>query len=77
MKQPVLTVIVAAIAVVFAIQNASPTEISFLFWQASVSKALLILVVLLAGMIAGYFLQWPKIARMKKQISELKSVKPS
>ncbi len=77
MKQPVLTILVAVIAVLFAIQNAAEVDVRFLLWQTSISKALLIVIMLLAGMIAGYFLQMPKISRLKKEISDLKSVKPS
>lgn len=77
MKQPVLTMMVAVIAIVFAIQNASEVEVKFLDWQISISKALLIVIMLLAGMIAGYFLQMPGISRLKKEISSLKSGKPS
>lgn len=77
MKQPVLTIIVAVVAVLFAIQNAAEVDVRFLLWQTSISKALLIVIMLLAGMIAGYFLQMPKISRMKKEISDLRSGKPS
>lgn len=77
MKQPVLTIIVAVIAIVFAIQNAAEVDVKFFIWQTSVSKALLIVIMLLAGMISGYFLQMPKISKLKKEISQLKSGKPS
>ncbi|MCC6384643.1 MAG: lipopolysaccharide assembly protein LapA domain-containing protein [Bacteroidia bacterium] len=75
MKQPILTIIVALIAVVFAIQNAESVQIRFLLWDTSCSLALLIVIILLAGMIAGYFLQWPRISKLKKDLKSALSEK--
>jgi uncharacterized integral membrane protein len=57
-------IIVVIIIVIYVVSNVQPVEVKFLFWQAQVSKALLTLVPLMAGIILGFVLA--QIDRFKK-----------
>lgn len=52
----VLILILSSLAVVFIAQNVAVVEISFLFWRASMSSALLIFFTLTIGFLLGWFL---------------------
>jgi len=60
----VLTILL--LVVVFAIQNAEVVTVRFLLWETAISRALLIFLVLIAGVAAGWglhaFLRHPKRA---------------
>ena len=49
-----LVLILSSLAVVFVAQNVAVVEISFLFWRASISSALLIFFALLMGFALGW-----------------------
>lgn len=51
-----LILILSSLAVVFIAQNVTVVEISFLFWRASMSSALLIFFTLMIGFVLGWFL---------------------
>ena len=51
--------LLAAILIVFGLQNASPVGVSFLFWHFDGSLGLLLLVAFLLGLIAGLLLVVP------------------
>jgi uncharacterized integral membrane protein len=51
-----LLLILSTLAVVFVAQNVAAVEISFLFWNASVSSSLLLFFTLLLGFLLGWFL---------------------
>jgi len=51
-----LVAAVACFALVFVAQNLDIISISFLFWEISMSRAVLMLFSLLAGFIIGWFL---------------------
>jgi uncharacterized integral membrane protein len=59
-----LTVVVIIIGI-YAVNNIQPVEVRFLFWQTEVSKALLTLVPLMAGIILGLVIA--QIDRFKKE----------
>jgi putative membrane protein len=50
----VLVLLLSSLAAVFIAQNIDVVEVSFLFWRASISSALLIFFTLLMG----FFLGW-------------------
>ncbi len=50
---------------VYVVSNIQPVEVRFLFWQTQVSKALLTLVPLLAGIMLGFVIA--QIDRFKKE----------
>jgi uncharacterized integral membrane protein len=49
-------VILAGLAVVFIIQNVAVMELRFLFWTLSMSGALLMFLILSAGIVLGWLL---------------------
>jgi lipopolysaccharide assembly protein A len=52
----VLGIILAGMAAVFIIQNVTSVDLTFLFWTLSMSRALLMLLILALGMILGWML---------------------
>lgn len=52
----ILLLLLSSVAVVFVAQNVTVVEISFLYWRASMSSALLIFFSLITGFILGWFL---------------------
>jgi lipopolysaccharide assembly protein A len=49
-----ILVFMTALAVVFVMQNLEAVEIRFLFWSFALSRALLVLIVLATGALAGW-----------------------
>jgi putative membrane protein len=52
----ILGIAIAAMAVLFIIQNFTVVDLKFLFWTLSMSRALLISLILLIGIILGWLL---------------------
>ncbi|MCJ7664716.1 MAG: LapA family protein [Desulfobacterales bacterium] len=66
MSGSVITLLVVVIIIlIYAVTNIQPVEVRFLFWETQVSKALLTLVPLMAGIILGFIIA--KIDQFKKQ----------
>jgi len=61
-----LTMLLLMMVAVFVIQNTTVVEIRFLFWNVSMSRALLILAVLAIGMVLGWLLQGYLFLRRKR-----------
>ena len=53
----ILALTLVALVIVFALQNVTLVEVQFLFWGLALPRALLIFVVLMIGMIAGWFIR--------------------
>jgi len=49
-----LVLALSGMAVIFIAQNVAVVEVRFLFWQASISSALLIFFALLLGLVLGW-----------------------
>ncbi|MBZ8179602.1 LapA family protein [Oscillatoria salina IIICB1] len=71
--------LIAFLAIVFALQNPSPITVNLLFWQFQGSLALVLLFTLALGVIAGILVCSPivikrnwKIASANKKIKEMK-----
>jgi len=52
----VLLLILAALTIVFIVQNVSVIEIRFLFWSVSMSGALLVFLFIATGTVIGWML---------------------
>ena len=52
----ILGIILAGMASVFIIQNVTSVDLTFLFWTLSMSRALLMLLILSLGIILGWML---------------------
>ena len=61
-----LVLILGSLAVLFIAQNSNMVEISFLYWRASMSGALLIFFTLMAGFLLGWFLHSYLLYRKSK-----------
>lgn len=50
-----ITVILLLLVIVFALQNAAVVEIRLLFWEVALPRSLLIITMLIAGIVIGWF----------------------
>ncbi|MDH3514008.1 MAG: lipopolysaccharide assembly protein LapA domain-containing protein [Gammaproteobacteria bacterium] len=62
----ILTLLLSLVVAVFIIQNTAVVEIRFLFWTVSMSRALLILVLLAIGVALSWLLQGYLALRRKR-----------
>lgn len=69
MKQTIIGMIIALVAVVFALQNSHPVQVEFLTWTLNCSMALLLLIVLAIGITTGLLVMTPAILRKNSAIS--------
>jgi len=60
--------IIFALIIIFIIQNMVIVEIRFFFWTLSISRSLLMIFLLAAGFIAGWFLN--QYVQHKKKTSQ-------
>ncbi len=60
MAKTIIFVILVIVVVLFVLQNTQVVEAQFLFWKASMSRALMLLGTFLVGIIAGWLLRRPK-----------------
>ena len=66
MSGSLITIMVVVIIIgIYVVSNIQPVEVRFLFWEAQVSKAVLTLVPLMAGIILGFVIA--QIDRFKKE----------
>jgi putative membrane protein len=61
----IFSLIIAILAVLFAVQNNDQVTISFLFWSWKGSSALVIMLAVLAGVLISLFASLPAMARDK------------
>jgi uncharacterized integral membrane protein len=52
----IIGLILAAVVVLFILQNVTTMELTFLFWTLSMSRALLMLLILSIGILLGWLL---------------------
>ncbi len=76
----ILALLLALLAVVFALQNTTTVTITFLFWQFTGSLALVLLVALAVGILISFFAYLPSLLRgqlsmrrLRKHTTELES----
>jgi uncharacterized integral membrane protein len=68
-----LVVILACLALIFVAQNIEVVTVRFLFWEISMSSAILLFFSLLIGFIIGWFLNsYLSYRKDKKEISDFK-----
>ncbi len=72
----VLAAVLGIFISVFAIQNAAPVTVKFIFWQFESSLAVLIILAILAGMILILLLSLPgRIKRRKELYDKQKKIR--
>ncbi len=67
----ILALVIAILAVVFAIQNAVPVTVSFLAWQFEGSFALVLLITLALGVLISLLASVPSMVKRHDQLSHL------
>ena len=68
-----LVVILVCLALIFVVQNIQVVTVSFLFWEISMSRAMLLFFSLLTGFIIGWFLHsYLSYRKDKKEFSDFK-----
>ena len=91
MKYTIIAILIALLAVVFALQNSQIVMVNLFFWDFSSSMALMMLITLVIGIVSGMLTMFPtiyrknsavkshnkKIMELEKQLSELTSKKYS
>lgn len=70
--QLIVAIIVAILAVVFALQNAVPITVSFLTWKFGSSLALVLLITVALGILMSLLVSVPSIIKTRKMISSQK-----
>jgi len=69
-----LVVILVCLAFIFLAQNIQVVTVSFLFWEVSMSRAVLLFFSLLIGFIIGWFLHsYLSYRKDKKEFSDFKA----
>ena len=63
MSKTVIFMILAALILIFVIQNTQVVETRFLVWTISMSRSLLLLGTFIVGVVAGWLLRRPKHKR--------------
>lgn len=66
----ILILISAGLAIIFITQNAPVVDVRFLFWNVSMSRALLIFFLLIIGFALGWFLHSYFVYRKSKDESD-------
>lgn len=76
----ILALLVAIIAVIFAVQNAATITVSFLIWQFDASLALVLLLAVAMGVLLAMLVTAPgnirnswNLSRLKKRVSQLET----
>ncbi|MDB9313680.1 LapA family protein [Spirulina sp. CS-785/01] len=74
----VLAFIIAALAIIFALQNPDYITVDFLMWQLEAPLALLLLIILALGVtiallcaLPTYFRKQARLSRQKRQLKEV------
>jgi lipopolysaccharide assembly protein A len=65
--------IIGAISVVFVLQNIFPVTITFMFWEATTSLAIIILFAILIGFLLSVLLSIPGVVKNMFVISKLQT----
>jgi putative membrane protein len=69
----VVALLIAIVALVFALQNAIPVTVTLLAWKVESSLALLLLITLTLGVLLGISISMPAILRRSRAISRQKA----
>jgi len=70
--QLIVAIIIAILAVVFALQNTVPITVSFLTWRFESSLALVLLITLALGILMSLLVSVPSVLKKMKIISSQK-----
>jgi putative membrane protein len=75
-----IALLISVVAVIFAVQNNTPTTVSFAVWKTDGSLALVLLVAVVAGSLISFFVSLPSnlktrwtIRQQRKKLTELET----
>lgn len=68
-----LALLIAIIAGLFALQNATPVFVQFLGWQTQSSMALILLVTFALGVLFGFLISLPTMIQRMRKIAHFRS----
>jgi uncharacterized integral membrane protein len=68
----ILAVIIAILAIIFALQNAVPIAISLGIWRIEISLALVLVLTLGVGVVVGLLVSVPSLMRQKWKLAHQK-----
>jgi len=72
----IIALVIAVLAVVFALQNAVPISVAFLVWKFETSLALVLLIALASGFLMGLLASAPAmIKRMRIISNQMKKIR--
>ncbi len=74
----IINLILFLLVIIFAVQNSEIISLQLYFWPISISKALLIIIVLLIGVVLGIFASSfaGKNSKNKKEVKSIIAEKP-
>jgi len=67
----IFSLIIAALATIFAVQNAAPITVNFLVWEFEGSLALILLIALIAGAMISFFASLPALIKSRLVVKSL------
>lgn len=74
----VISLIILLLGIIFVLQNAEETHISFLFWEFKASRAIVLFVTFFMGILIGVFTSIANLIRkdrvIKKQVKEIEKL---
>ncbi len=68
----IMSLLIAVLAIVFAVQNAAPVTVTFLLWQFKGSLALILLLTFVLGVMVALLAVLPGIVRRSSEIAGYK-----
>ena len=71
----IIALFLIVLTVIFAIQNANPVQIKFMFWEMNYSPAILIALAVLLGAVLGMLFSVPILRKKNLKIRELERAK--
>jgi putative membrane protein len=71
MKQLIFAIVIALLAVIFALQNSAPVKVNLYFWEVNISLALLIILLLVMGIVTGLLIMSKKVYNKHSQLKAL------
>jgi len=71
MKQLIFAIVIALLAVVFALQNTVPVTVNLFFWDVTMSLALLVTLLLITGMLVGLLIMSKTVYNKNTQLRSM------
>ncbi len=68
----IVALLIAVLAIIFAVQNAAPVTVTFLLWQFQGSLALILLLTFVLGVMVALLAVLPGIVRRSREIAGYK-----